>query len=172
MSSEEWLRGGVVRSGKCVNCGFRSIDGGYFGGSSIGGEKEADFTKVPHMSLVAPGDLEVEDEAVRCFLEEALEWTRNPMKYEALLEGVSVEGERVSPLNDAMMKALLEAKCSAVGKVRSEVSPFGVAELKVKEDLMYHRRRPIFEPTINKLIKSITPIKLTALGENVRGGSS
>jgi hypothetical protein len=129
------------------------------------------FTKVPHMNLNALEELEVEDEAVRCFLKEALEWTRNPMKYEALLvEGVSMEEERVSPLNDAMMKALLEAKCSlAGGKVRSEVFPFGVTELKVKEDRMYYRRRPIFEPTINKMIKSITPIRLTALGDNVKG---
>ena len=129
------------------------------------------FTKVPHMNLKALEELEVEDEAVRVFLGEALGWTRNPMKYEALLEeGVSMEEERVTPLNDAMMKALLEAKCAlAVGVVRSEVFPFGVTELKVKEDRMYYRRRPIFEPTINKRIKSITPIKLTALGDNVKG---
>jgi hypothetical protein len=131
------------------------------------------FTKVQHMNLKALEELEVEDEAVRSFLKEALEWTRNPRKYEALLEeGVSMKEERVSPLNDAMMKALLEAKCVLAGEsIRSEVFPFGVTELKVKEDRMYYRRRPIFEPVINKMIKSILPAVVLVLVECATPGS-
>ena len=127
--------------------------------------------KVPHMSIRELERLPCRDREMRVFLEEALEWTRNADKYASLLkEDVSMVEERKSPLCDEMMEALLEAKCAlAEGEVQGEVFPFGVTELKVKEDLMYYRRRPIFEPMMNRLITRITPIYLTTLGDNIRG---
>ena len=65
---------------------------------------------VPKMNVAELEKLPCAEPEMRIFLEEALRWIRDPEKYSSLIEeGMDLKEERTTPLNDEMMRALLEA---------------------------------------------------------------
>ena len=131
--------------------------------------------KVGHLNLEAVLKLEVEDTRTTQYVKEAAEWLTEPRCYESLLEqGEVLKEDRISPLSNALMHRLLDAKCEVEKEgetARAEVFPFGVTELKAPPppEQMYWRLRPITEPRINKRIEVIPRIKLTSLEDNIEG---
>ena len=129
--------------------------------------------EVGHMDLTKLERLPCMDDGVAQFLSDALRWVRDPTLYRSLIPpDADLSEPRISPLSDELMEILLNAKCELTAAPPiAEVFPFAVSELKscpVSGEI-YQRRRPIFEPRVNSIIKDTGNIFLTSLEDNISG---